>query len=216
MKHGEGLDLRPEYHALAGTLATALLHDHPTLRMRRTVIGVAGESGSGKSITATCLAGALEDAGLRTAILHQDNYFLRPPRTNHEYRLLDLAHVGPHEVDLTRIGAHIAAFRAAQDSVTGPSVNYPENRFDTQRLDFAGVDVLLVEGTYVLTIPDLDVRLFLEATHEDTHERRMARNRDIDAPVIRDILAIEHRLIAPQRAMADYVIDRDFAFSRAR
>lgn len=216
MKHGAGLDLKPEYHALARMLAGALLHDHPGLRTRRTVIGVAGESGSGKSITATCLAHALEATGLRTAILHQDNYFLRPPRTNHEYRLLDLAHVGPHEVDLARIGEHIAAFRAGRDGVTGPAVNYPENRFDTQPLDFGGTDVLLVEGTYVLTIPDLDVRVFLDATHEDTHERRKARNRDIDAPVIRDILAIEHRLIAPQRDVADYVIDRQFALSRAR
>ena len=46
------------------------------------MIGVAGESGSGKSVTATALVAALDAAGVRTAIIHQDDYFLRPPRTN--------------------------------------------------------------------------------------------------------------------------------------
>jgi hypothetical protein len=66
--------------------------------------------------------------------------------------------------------------------------------------DFAPLQVLIVEGTYVLMLDDLDVRVFLEATHEDTHERRMARNRDIWEPIIDTILGIEHRLIAPQGA----------------
>jgi uridine kinase len=74
--------------------------------------------------------------------------------------------------------------------------------------DFAPLKVLIVEGTYVLMLDDLDVRVFLEATHEDTHERRMARNRDIYEPIVDTILGIEHRLIAPQGARADWLIDR--------
>lgn len=179
----------------------------------RLVIGVAGESGSGKSTAATQLAALLNARGIPTAFINQDNYFIRPPRTNHEFRLQDLDSVGPHEVQLALIGEHIAAFRAGA-TVTAPVVNYPENRFDSAMRDFAGLQVLIVEGTYALMLEGLDVRVFLEATHRDTHERRMARNRDIWEPIIDTILDIEHRLIAPQAERAHWLIDREFRLRR--
>jgi uridine kinase len=70
--------------------------------------------------------------------------------------------------------------------------------------------VLIVEGTYVLRLDDTDVRIFLEATHAETAERRRLRNRDVMAPIIEEILAIEHALIAPQLRRAHVVVDRDF------
>ena len=79
-----------------------------------------------------------------------------------------------------------------------------------QQLDFSQAAALIVEGTYVFRLQAIDVRVFLEATHEDTRERRRIRNRDIDAPVIDQILAIEHEIIAEQAKQADIVIDRDF------
>jgi uridine kinase len=174
------------------------------------VIGIAGESGSGKSTTALALAAALAEEGVMAAIIHQDHYFHRPPRTNHEARVADLSLVGPHEVALERIAEHVAAFRAGAPGVEAPRVDYPGNRFDTVWHDFGGARVLLVEGTYALRLPVLDARLFLEATHADTHARRMARNRDRWEPVLDTILALEHAVIAPQGDTADLVISPDF------
>lgn len=208
--------VKPAYHALARALASLLLADVALRREGRVVIGVAGESGSGKSVTATGLARELDAAGIPTGVLHQDDYFHRPPHTNHEHRCLDLRHVGPHEVNLTLLQSHVEAFRAGRDDVTAPLVDYPANRFVTQRFDFARLAALVVEGTYVLRLDDVDVRVFLTATHRDTLERRRARNRDIDAPIIDEILAIEHALIAPQVESAHVVIDRDFAIVRRR
>jgi uridine kinase len=119
--------------------------------------------------------------------------------------------VGPHEVDLDLMRRHIAAFRAGATRVQAPRVDYPTDSFLTQTYDFAGVRVLIAEGTYVLTFDDLDVRVFLTATHEATRERRRTRNRDIDAPVIEQVLAIEHRIIAPLAERADFLIDESFA-----
>jgi len=56
--------------------------------------------------------------------------------------------------------------------------------------------------------------VFLEATHRDTHERRLARNRDAWEPIIDTILGIEHRLIAPQGATAHWLIDAAFGLRR--
>lgn len=209
-------EARPEYARLARELAALLDAGFgvPPAAGRR-VVGVAGESGSGKSATAAGLARALAARGAPAGVLHQDDYFLRPPRANHAHRLLDLAHVGPHEVDLERIAAHVAAFRAGRDGVEAPLVDYPSDSFRTHRLDFAPLRVLVVEGTYALHLPDLDVRVFLEATHEDTRERRAARNRDAGGAFVDRVLAVEHAIIRRQADAADVVIDRAFRVRRA-
>jgi len=183
-------------------------------RPERTVIAVAGESGSGKSVTAIDLAAVLNDAGISTVIVHQDNYFARPPRTNHEHRLRDISSVGPHEVQTALIQSQITAFRNGVANVAAPIVNYSENRFETQLLDFSQTQVLVVEGTYALLLDDIDLGIFLQATYHDTAERRRKRARDIDDPFVEQVLEIEHRLIAPQRDRADILIDRGFGMGR--
>ncbi len=195
-------------------LLALLRSDFALARRTRPVIGIAGESGSGKTTAATELAAALAAAGLPAAVLHQDDYFVRPPRTNHLHRERDLSAVGPHEVDLDRLRAHVAAFRAGASGVRVPQVDYPNDRFLERVVDFAPMAALVVEGTYVLTLDALDVRVFCAATHVETRERRRRRNRDIDAPFVARVLEIEHALIAPQASVADVVIDRDFRVTR--
>lgn len=214
MTEASRLEVRPEYQATARALLALLEADFGLRDRGRTVVGLAGESGSGKSVTASALARALDAAGLPAGVLYQDDYFRRPPRANHAHRLLDLAHVGPHEVDLDRIAEHVAAFRAGADAVEAPLVDYPSDSFRTRRLDFAPLRVLVVEGTYVLQLPDLDVRIFLEATHADTRARRRARARDEDSPFVERVLGIEHAIIARQAAVADVLVDQEFHVRR--
>jgi uridine kinase len=211
MSDAPSSDHLPNVPRLATSLAEMVRRRLGLPRSARAVIAVAGESGSGKSTTATGLARELTAAGIPTALIHQDDYFIRPPRTNHEYRLLDLRHVGPHEVNLALLQSHVDAFLAGRDGVVAPAVDYPANRFVTRELSFSAVAVLIVEGTYVFRLRGIDTRIFLDATHEDTRERRRVRNRDIDAPVLDRILAIEHEIIAEQASQANVVIDRDFA-----
>ena len=201
----------PNDAPLASALAPMVIRHLGLPRDGRVVVAVAGESGSGKSTTAASLGRALSARGILTGLIHQDDYFLRPPRTNHEYRLLDLHHVGPHEVNVELMQSHVDAFLAGRDGVEAPAVDYPGNRFVTRPLDFAALQALIVEGTYVFRLRGIDARIFLDATHADTKERRRIRNRDIDAPVIDRILAIEHEIIARQSQQADIIIDRDFA-----
>lgn len=210
MSIGSPDDPLPNDAQLATALAPMVVRHLGLPRDGRVVIAVAGESGSGKSTTAESLGRELSARGIPTGLIHQDDYFLRPPRTNHEYRLLDLQHVGPHEVNLDLMQSHVDAFLTGRDGVQAPAVDYPGNRFVTRRLDFAALQALIVEGTYVFRLRCIDARIFLDATHEDTKERRRIRNRDIDAPVIDKILAIEHEIIVQQAQQADIVIDRSF------
>lgn len=173
------------------------------------VVAVAGESGSGKTASATALAHELERRGRRTVVLHQDDYFLRPPRANHAHRLAHPEDVGPQEVKLALLAGHVAAFRERRPAVSAPVVDYDADRFLERTHDFTGTDVLVVEGTYVFHLPDVDVRIFLEATHEETRERRIMRARDADDPFIEEVLRAEHALIAPLAAQADLIVSPD-------
>lgn len=213
MTTGERLVLEARHLSFARTLADLLDAELGLGRVSRPVIAIAGESGSGKSITATALAEVLRERGRRVVALHQDDYFVRPPRANHEHRCVDLASVGPQEVNLALLTSHVAAFRASRDA-TGPRVDYASDSFVTGELPFANADALVVEGTYVLRLAGTDIRIFLEATHEDTAERRRLRNRDVDAPIVDQVLAIEHTLIAPQAKRAHVRIDATFAIRR--
>ncbi len=202
-----------EYRERADQLLVLLRSDFGVPRPARTVIAVAGESGSGKSVTATDLAAVMNEAGIHTAIIHQDDYFVRPPRTNHEHRLTDLGSVGPQEVQMDVIAATMQAFRAGA-TVTAPVVDYEGNRFLTHSLDFSETQVLVVEGTYALLLKGWDIGIFLQATYADTASRRKARNRDIDDPFVDRVHEIEHRLIAPQALVADILLDREFTISK--
>ena len=205
----------PTHRALATALVEVLTVQHALgARGARMVVAIAGESGSGKSVTALCLARELTASGLPADVLHQDDYFHRPPATNHAHRLRDLLSVGPQEVDLALLRAHVAAFRAGANGVPTPQVDYPGNCFLTRQRDFADLALLIVEGTYVLAHVHSDIRIFLDATSIDTRERRAARNRDIDAPIVEQVLAIEHPLIAAQAERADIRIDRHFRIAR--
>jgi uridine kinase len=216
MTNADRHNLSPDSIERAGRIVELLRQDFALSAggQHRLVVGIAGESGSGKSVAASSLAHALDAQGFAPQVIHQDDYFVRPPRTNHEFRMLDIdRHVGPHEVQLALIAEHIAAFHAGRD-VEGPLVDYPGNRFVSHPLPFSTCDVLVVEGTYVLGLAGLDVRIFCSATHVETAARRAARNRDIQDPMVDRVLALEHRLIAPYGATADLVIDIHFQLHR--
>lgn len=213
MTTADQVAVQPEYLPLARALYD-LLPTRANEQSGRVVVAVGGESGSGKTVTAACLAAVAEENGRAPVILHQDDYFVRPPRTNHEHRCTDLSSVGPHEVRLELLQQHVDRFRSGARQITAPLVDYAANRFVTQRIDFDGRRVLIVEGTYVLGLSGVDLGIFLAATHDETRDRRRVRNRDIDAPVIDEILRIEHGIIAPMKAKADVVIDPEFRIVR--
>ena len=202
-------ETRAEYAELARALMARLV-DRDLLARDRLVIGIAGESGSGKSVTAMTLARALEAAGHPALVLHQDDYFHLPPRINHAAREALVSRVGPDEVNLLLLQSHVAAYRSGSEGVEKPETNYATDRFEMRHVAFGDIAVLLIEGTYVLGLVDLDLRIFLAATYSDTRDRRRVRARDVDSAFVERVLAIEHDIIASQSVLADLVVDVHF------
>ena len=171
----------------------------------RIVCSVAGESGVGKTTLALRCRQACDAHGLPATVLHQDDYFLLPPRQNHQARLDDLAQVGEQEVDMVRLERDLAAFRGGAAELTIPTLDAHADRFAERSLDLSQLRVLFVEGTYVTGLSGIDLRVFVEGDPSSTSASRRARARDLIDDTTQRILAIEHRLIAPHRERADRV-----------
>ena len=76
----------------------------------RHTVSIAGQSGSGKSETAAALSEALAVHHIASVILQQDDYFVYPPKTNDRTRRADIDWVGPQEVKLDLMDAHVGEF----------------------------------------------------------------------------------------------------------
>ncbi len=202
---GDRLIIGPHHRRAAAAIAERL---EPLPEDSLHIVSIAGESGSGKSETAAALAEHLEGAGIPAAVLQQDDYFVYPPRTNHETRLRDITWVGPQEVRLDLLAEHIRQALAGATALVKPLVIYQEDRITEESLDLTGVRVLIVEGTYTSLLPEVDTRAFLDLTYRETKRARLERAREEQDDFLERVLEIEHRIISAHRAAADLIIDR--------
>jgi uridine kinase len=169
---------------------------------------VAGESGSGKSEMAYCLAELLTQESWTNLILGQDDYFKLPPRSNHEKRLADIDWVGPGEVRLDLLDEHFATLKIDPDRpLTKPLVYFEEDRIGSEVLPAGRRDVVIAEGTYTTLLANADVRTFIDRDYKQTKMSRLRRARDPDVEFLEQVLEIEHREIATHRTRADVIID---------
>ncbi len=170
------------------------------------VIAISGESGSGKTTLATALASVLHQHGYKTTILHLDDYFYLPPKTNELARKKNIKQVGPQEVNLNLLQSHVQAFKYGIPHITKPKVIYSENKFVTETLDFARTKVLIVEGTYTFDLQGIDLKIFIDLDYHQTEKRRIKRGRETIDQFLNQVLEIEHQIISRYKSRADLIV----------
>jgi uridine kinase len=196
-----------KHHTDRATEICALLADRIQDKF---VITVAGESGAGKSELASEIARLLTEQGLKTGVLQQDDYFVFPPKTNHEMRRRNLEQVGPQEVKLDFLDSNLRSFKRGENPIYKPLVNFDEDRITTEEMDTSDLKVLIAEGTYTSLLQFADFRVFIDRDYHQTLEARRRRARDKFEPFILDVLEREHQVISQHKALADVVIPADF------
>ncbi len=168
---------------------------------------VAGESGSGKSETASVLAELLTKAGYGTIILQQDDYFVYPPKTNHQKRLENIKQVGMGEVKLDLLDKNIAAIKKGPlKKITKPLINYEQDIIMEETISLEGIKVIVIEGTYTTSLKSADFRAFIDRDYRQTKISRLKRSRDPHSSYLEKVLAIEHEIISAHKDLADLVI----------
>lgn len=171
------------------------------------VVTVAGESGSGKSGIALCLAEAMFAEGAPTLVLCQDDYFRLPPATNRARRQQGLDWVGPAEVDLDLLDDHLTQLVEHPDRpLTKPLVDFDADRIEREIIPPEPWRLIVVEGTYVSLLARVDMRVFLDRNRQRSLRGRLARSREPETAFLDRVLAIEHRVISSHRSRADLVV----------
>jgi len=176
----------------------------------RFTMTVAGESGAGKSELAYEIYRLLNKRRIQTEVLQQDDYFVFPPKTNHEMRKRNLEQVGPHEVKLDFLDSNLRSFKRGESPIYKPLVTYDEDRITREELDVADLAVLIAEGTYTSLLQFADFRIFIDRDYRHTLEARKRRARDKFEPFILDVLEREHQIISHHKSLANLVIPAGF------
>lgn len=206
---GDVIILKKEYLTQAKSIYNSI---KSKLTQDKFVIAIGGESGSGKSVSAKALSLILSENNITNHIIHQDDYFFLPPKTNDLRRRENLANVGIHEVNLEKLSENIHQFKQNQKSIIKPIVNYNENTIAEEKVNLEHIQVLLIEGTYVLSLQELEYKIFIERTYKDTLQQRKNRNRDIIDDFGERVLEIEHHIIKKYHTLAHGIIDKNYNF----
>lgn len=206
--------IKKEYFALSQQLTNSL-KDAYMLGKDKLVIGIAGESGSGKSVTAKCLQIELEKLNISAAIIHQDGYYKLTPKENHIKRKEDINWVGVEELNMDLMQQHVDQFKAHSKSIDIPVVNYMANKFIANKTSLENKSVLIVEGVYSFFLKNLDFKIFMSRTYKETLEKRRSRTRETYDPFVEEVLEIEHAIVASQKSMANAIITKDYSLEKA-
>jgi uridine kinase len=205
---GDKLSIEPHHTERASEICD-LLADRIEPGIRFT-IAVSGESGAGKSELGYEIHRLFNRRGIPADVLQQDDYFVFPPRTNHEMRRRNLDQVGPYEVKLDFLDSNLRSFKRGESPIYKPLVIYDEDRITSEEMEVGELVVLIAEGTYTSLLQFADFRVFINRDYRQTLEARKQRARDKWEPFIQDVLEREHQIISRHSAFADVVIPAAF------
>jgi len=208
--------LLSEKHIHAAGIIVSQIAEKVKTKPSRFVITVAGESGSGKSETGLAIANELEKLEIKSILLGQDDYFFFPPKSNTAKRREDPDWLGPHvEVNFGVFEQNLVDAISGSSEIIKPQVDYNANKIEKETISLEGIKVIIAEGTYTSLLKHVDIKVFIARNWLKTLEDRKKRNRgnEVNDPFTENILAIEHKIIAGHKQLADFVIDDDFEVS---
>jgi uridine kinase len=177
------------------------------------IMAIGGESGSGKSEVSLAIANEFTKNEIKTIIFGQDDYFFLPPKSNSRRRRENPDWLGPHiEVNLDLLERNLIDAIQGKSETYKPSIDYNSDIIETQTVDLKGVKVIIVEGTYVSLLRNVDTKIFITRNWLATLEDRKQRNRgnEVNDPFTEQILATEHKIIAGHRYLADFMVTDDY------
>jgi uridine kinase len=194
------------------------------------IIGIAGPSGVGK----TTIAGAIEEnlvgRGRKVFRIGMDDFFVSPEERS------KLDEWGPDHVRLSELSTVLESIRMGTRTFdVNRSVRRPKRAVVRWTIDLAGIDVILLEGIYVLSSDAalgalgrfVDLGIYLRGTIQDI--KRWRFRQEAEKPDARSADAMEKhwregiapdiaRHVASSEATADWIftLETDHRFRATR
>ena len=176
----------------------------------RYVIGISGESGSGKSELAHALGKLLKDHHVRVKIIHTDNYYKIQPLLREEWRRnKGFDKIGLDEYDWIKIRKTIRDFKEEQECMI-PCIDLIPEQVDKLITDFSKIDLLIIEGLYAINSPDVDMKVFIDLTYHETKINQIIRMKEAMSDFRMSILEKEHQAVISLKPKADLIVDKSY------
>ena len=176
----------------------------------RYVVGISGESGSGKSELAHALGMCLKQHNIRVKVIHTDNYYKIQPLLREEWRRnKGFDQIGINEYDWIKIRKTLRDFKEEQECMI-PCIDLIPEQVDKLITDFSKVDLLIVDGLYAINASDLDLRVFIDLTYHETKINQIIRMKEALSDSRLEILEREHQAVASLKSMAQLVVDKSY------
>jgi uridine kinase len=180
------------------------------------MIGISGESGSGKSELAHAVAKGLRKHGIIAKPLHIDNYYRILPLLRTKWRTdngIEQA-VGYGEYDWETIYRNLEEFKNGEKS-TGPCVDLVTEQVDQLTTDYKEVDMLIIDGLYAIKTEGVDLAVFIELTYHETKKAQVVRGKEPQNEYRARVLEQEHKMVQALRSKADLLINMDYEVVKA-
>ena len=176
----------------------------------RCVVGISGESGSGKSELAHSLGKLLKDNNIRVKVIHTDNYYRIQPLLREEWRRnKGFDKIGLDEYDWIKIKKTIRDFKEQQECMI-PCIDLIPEQVDKLITDFSKIDLLIIDGLYAINAPDIDLRVFIDLTYHETKINQIIRMKEALSDFRMAILEKEHLAVVSLKPMADLIVDKSY------
>ncbi|NOU46033.1 MAG: uridine kinase [Bacteroidales bacterium] len=197
-----------EKHQKAGEAIIEFILKTPKPKM---MVGISGESGSGKSELAHVIAKGLRKHGIIAKPLHIDNYYRILPLERTEWRKTNGIQkvVGPGEYDWATINRNISEFKNGKVS-TGPCVDLVTEQVDQLTTDYKSVDMLIIDGLYAIKVDDVDVSIFIELTYHETKKAQVVRGKEPQNEYRMQVLEKEHQEVQALKNKATVLISMEY------
>jgi len=176
----------------------------------RYIVGISGESGSGKSELAHALGKRLKDEHIRVKVIHTDNYYKIQPLLREEWRRnkgFDM--IGIDEYDWIKIRKTIRDFKEEQECMI-PCIDLIPEQVDKLITDFSKIDLLIIDGLYAINAPDIDLRVFIDLTYHETKINQIIRLKEALSDFRLAILEKEHQAVISLKPIADLIVDKSY------
>lgn len=180
-------------------------------RKPKMMIGISGESGSGKSELAHVIAKGLRKHGIFAKPIHIDNYYRILPLLRTEWRKQNGIQkvVGYSEYDWDTIYRNINEFKEGKLS-TGPCVDLVTEQVDQLTTDYSTVDMIVVDGLYAIKTEGLDLNIFIELTYHETKKAQVVRGKEPQNEYRMSVLEQEHQMVQALKPKADILITMEY------
>jgi len=213
---GDVLLIKDIHKEAARTIKKRIIADLEKRKRRyRYIVGISGESGSGKSELAHTLGTFLKEDRIRVKVIHTDDYYKIQPLLRAEWRRTKgFDKIGINEYDWFKIRKTIRDFKEGQECMM-PCIDIIPEQVDKLITDFEKIDLLVIDGLYAIKTNGLDLRVFIDLTYQETKISQIERLKETYNKERMEVLEREHINVKSLKPLADLIVNKSYQVVKA-